>query len=265
MVRGPHADATALGTRFTFTATETATRLEVREGTVRMTRRSDGKNVTVRSWHYAQVGGKLSFRARRLPVDEIFILGSSGRIVKDEWEFVGDEDTASGSAVQVSKPLYRYLQRMDAGWPCVEFTLEASAGTTYHVWVRGKCLEETEGKLERDYVRLIIPGAKVVGGGTSARAKRLAYSILGSSTLDINGFACKEGYFWIGGDYHGLGREMYKDAVPLQVRFAQDGKQTLRLYAVEAPVRIDAIWLSTTQKERPEKDAPGPWLPVRKK
>ena len=45
---------------------------------------------------------------------------------------------------------------------------------------------------------------------------------------------------------------------PFAVRFARSGRQTLRLHHYESPMRVDAIWLSATQKTRPAADRHGP-------
>jgi hypothetical protein len=50
----------------------------------------------------------------------------------------------------------------------------------------------------------------------------------------------------VGGDADGA-----NDEQPVVVRFARGGPQLLRLYASETPIRIDAIWISATQKTRP--------------
>ena len=48
------------------------------------------------------------------------------------------------------------------------------------------------------------------------------------------------------------------DPPPLSMRFHRAGMQTLRLYGVHRSVRIDAIWLSATQKARPAAKQPPP-------
>jgi hypothetical protein len=69
----------------------------------------------------------------------------------------------------------------------------------------------------------------------------------------MNGFMHGPGYWWIGGDADGGG-----DATPVRVRFARAGLQVLRLYTYESPVRVDALWLSSTQRTRPAADRTGP-------
>jgi hypothetical protein len=86
----------------------------------------------------------------------------------------------------------------------------------------------------------------------------------------VNGYGHATGYWWIGGDadfFDAQGNqvspaaavgEKHGDESPTIVRFTKPGPQILRLYAYEAPVRIDAIWLSTTQRTRPDPGSRGP-------
>jgi hypothetical protein len=55
------------------------------------------------------------------------------------------------------------------------------------------------------------------------------------------------GYWWVGGD-----ADEKNDEQPVVVRFNRAGLQTVKLYASEVPIRIDAIWISATQKARPD-------------
>ena len=63
----------------------------------------------------------------------------------------------------------------------------------------------------------------------------------------ITGVAATPGYTWMSGH----GEDPKADALPLTVRFAETGPQNIRLYVDHPWVRIDAIWLSATQKTRP--------------
>jgi len=63
----PHAEARVLGTRLTLIVTATSTRLEVREGRVRLTRRSDGASSDVGSGFFAVAAEGPRPAARRIP------------------------------------------------------------------------------------------------------------------------------------------------------------------------------------------------------
>jgi hypothetical protein len=49
-----------------------------------------------------------------------------------------------------------------------------------------------------------------------------------------------------------------QDTLPVTLRFNRPGPQFLRLYAAATVQRIDAIWLSATQKTRPDDKSTGP-------
>jgi hypothetical protein len=71
------AEARVLGTRLTLSATPSSTRLEVREGKVRITRKEDGASVDVGADHYVQAGKGISFMPRpattvRIAMQETF-------------------------------------------------------------------------------------------------------------------------------------------------------------------------------------------------
>jgi hypothetical protein len=66
------------------------------------------------------------------------------------------------------------------------------------------------------------------------------------------------GYAWLGG----YGEDGTSDTVPLSIRFTRAGLQTLKLYVIEAPMRIDGIWLSAAQTTRPPADQR---MPVRER
>ncbi|MDF1667547.1 MAG: FecR family protein, partial [Planctomycetota bacterium] len=62
----PHSQVKVLGTQFQLTVNEESTTLEVREGKVRITRKSDGKSLTARARDRAEIGPRI-FRKRRMP------------------------------------------------------------------------------------------------------------------------------------------------------------------------------------------------------
>ena len=76
---------------------------------------------------------------------------------------------------------------------------------------------------------------------TLARGKRVL------NAFCYTGWKLYSGFGWIGG----YGEDGTSDVVPLSIRFSRGGLQTLKLYVLETPMRIDGIWLSTTQSTRP--------------
>jgi hypothetical protein len=59
-----------------------------------------------------------------------------------------------------------------------------------------------------------------------------------------------------------MGREGYAWSFGGRARFRKSGRQVMRIHPLEPPFRIDRIWISTTQKEKPEPDALGPGEPA---
>jgi len=83
LVRTPEAEARVLGTRFSLTTATNRTQLDVDEGLVRLTRRSDGTAVKVSAGQYAIVAGRTELNA----------LPQTGSILHEYWT------NLSGSAV----------------------------------------------------------------------------------------------------------------------------------------------------------------------
>jgi hypothetical protein len=67
LVLTPHAEARVLGTQFSLSAEPAASRLDVREGKVRLTRRSDGTSVDVPAGHFAVASRGLALLTRPIP------------------------------------------------------------------------------------------------------------------------------------------------------------------------------------------------------
>ena len=68
----------------------------------------------------------------------------------------------------------------------------------------------------------------------------------------FNGFMFEQGYWWVGGD------RIAAETCSLPTRRRSSSASTksrrsssLKLYAIETPMRIDCIWISTTQKRGP--------------
>lgn len=243
VVTTPQAEIVVIGTRFTIACSTDSTRVEVREGRVRVTRSADGKSVEVPADQIAVITPSGPVEARPFPIDDIVVTPAQARILGADWQLVRDAEAAGGIAFESLKSRSGPLQ--DA--PCVVFTVNAEAGKTYQVWVRGKCFLRPK-LMDRDAVFLEFadadvtepPGVNKGKGGSLERAL-------------FNGFMHHTGYGWVGSD-----SDATRDAAPVKVRFSRAGRQTIRLYAYESPIRIDAIWLSAVQKTRPDDAQTGP-------
>ncbi len=244
----PHGEATVLGTALKLAVDPEKTRLEVAEGRVRLKRLQDGKAVDVAAGHYAVAAAGVNLAARPLPIDEILILPHQGIIGGGEWRLVRDANASSGLALENPRTSNRFPDGVNTDASRVVFTFRADADRTYTVWVRG-CTLASKDPIAHDAVFLEwseaqpaeTPGVNKGKGGDPMR------------TL-ANGFMHRPGYWWVGGDADGEGDA----ASPVTVRFNRAGWQTVKVYGYEPPVRIDALWLSATQKTRPPDASPGP-------
>lgn len=81
----------------------------------------------------------------------------------------------------------------------------------------------------------------------------LAAQLHSPKRVFFDGYSNVDGYSWIAGPENSP-----KGTVLVTASFPRAGRQILRIYGVEPPVRIDAIWLSTTQKTRPEASVSAP-------
>lgn len=256
-----HGEATVVGTVLGVTAEERSTRLEVLEGRVRLRRLSDGKSVNVVSGHFAIAGPGVALRSRRLPTDEILLDASDGSLTGSDWEVVSDPASATGDVLEA-----KITRRLTAGMSLKDlrswatFRFYAEAGKTYVLWVRGRCVAPPQTALVADGINVSIEGAAMFW--PDGRRESLF--------VNYNGFANRQGYWWVGGDGDlfgaqgkrlGLnpgGNARHGDEIPVRVRFNATGMQTLKLYPNESPMRVDALWLSRSQTTRPADAATGP-------
>jgi len=255
----PHAEATVLGTtlRLVVDPRDTsATRLEVTEGKVRLKRLTDGKSVEVTGGHFAVAAVGVDMSVKMTAPDQIVLRPRDGKIVGREWKLVKDEAASSGEALEVLRTKgadwVQWIQLVRSGTSGVEFSFIADANKEYSVWVRGACTA-TRDRAECDMVVL-----ESIGGRFDKKCASMGP--LGvTNAFAYDGYERGAGYWWVGGDANGE-----KDSFAVSITFTRSGRQTLRLHASESPMRVDAIWLSATQKTRPAKDQDGPGAPPRK-
>jgi ferric-dicitrate binding protein FerR (iron transport regulator) len=242
----PHVEVAVLGTRLALAVGSESSHVEVREGRVRMTRLTDRSWVDVKAGFQATALRGKDLSARPLPVEEILLLPQQAAIAGSDWRAVRDPDASTGVAIEAPR-FHRQLLQSYGDAPRVTFTFRAEADREYHLWVRARTTAPRD-VMEHDAFIVEIPGGALVEppgpnrglGGSPERAL-------------MNGLMHGPGYWWVGGDADGGG-----DATPVRVRFARAGLQVLRLYTYESPVRVDALWLSSTQKTRPAADRTGP-------
>lgn len=249
VVATPQGEARVLGTTFRLVVDGGSTKLEVSEGKVQL-RRRDGKSVDVSAGHLAVAAPGVDLAARPLPIEEIVLLPEQARVSGAEWKLVKDPAAVSGSALEALDTAYKLKKSGNSltydsvrnRTAYVFFTFAADAGRDYHVWIRGETLATSDRKLHDEIA--IEP----LNGTLSQKCRQLGWT--GDNAYCYTGWCLYPAYYWLGG----YGEDGTSDVVPLSIRFSRPGLQTLKLYAIETPMRIDAIWLSTTQGNRPAAD-----------
>jgi hypothetical protein len=266
IVESKHGEATVVGTTLRIRIDPEAAkgmRLEVEEGTVQLKNRLSGKTVLVESGHYAVAASGGELKSLLLPIDEILITAAQAKITGGEWRSAKSAEVPAGAVLE-SIPIFRKTVDFNQITSFVTMTFEAEANRDYQIWVRGFCL----GTGARDYqdgVVLKFARAQV----TQVKVAPDWNVNPGPDGVMLAGWGRVPGVRWIGGDGDlfdagGIRVESGKntgrpgDEMPATVRFARPGLQTVRIYLNEGPMRIDAIWLSTTQKTRPDAAQVGP-------
>ncbi|HZE98452.1 MAG TPA: FecR family protein [Planctomycetota bacterium] len=237
----PHATAKVLGTVLRLTVEAKYTKLEVREGKVQLKRNSDNKAVDVVAGFFAIAADGGDLAAKPSPVDEVLLGPLQGEIGGNEWRAVQDPAAPGGVALEALRTTNRQPFKQTADAARVTWVFRADAGRDYYVWARGCTLAKVD-PIKHDAVFLEFLDSKVTeregpSKGNAGGGERAIY----------NGYMHGNGYWWVGGDADGN-----NDEQPVVVRFNRPGLQTVRLYAAETPIRIDAIWISATQKTRPD-------------
>jgi len=245
----PHAEATVLGTTLRILIEADATRLEVTEGRVRLKRLSDGQAVEVAHGHFAVAAAGLPLVEKALPISEIVLLPSKALRAGRDWALVPDDQASTRKALEASAvrsfdQSLSLLKGNSLGF--VEFAFIADADTTYQLWVRGRCTAAKDRELH-DGVAIEVPGS------TLSDQFLIPNVPGGSDRVYVSGFGARAGYTWVcrAGDH-------FEQTPAVTVRFNRPGPQKLRMFAIETPVRIDAVWLSATQKTRPADEQPAP-------
>jgi ferric-dicitrate binding protein FerR (iron transport regulator) len=248
VIATPHAEATVLGTTLRIKVEPDRTRLEVEEGRVQLKALHNSKVIIVTTGHYAVAGPGTDLAALPLPIDEILLLPGQGSRMGTEWQLVDDPKASTRTALEVAAELPRSQRGLTGDVlrkipSYVTFRFRANANRDYSVWVRGLALPTKGPPALGDAVLVEIPACRI--------AQTNIQSSGGPQSGEFNGYSSFPGYWWLGGYFPG-------DAPPVTVNFSREGDQTLKLYAWEGPIRIDAIWISATRKTRPGNGETGP-------
>jgi len=252
-----HAEAKVVGTSLRLVTEEGAkgfTRLEVTEGKVQLKRLADGRTVDVAAGQYAVASAGTELAARPIPPADIVLTVAGAKIVGKDWKIVRDAKASLGQALESieigSEDAGARLKAGTMGY--AEWTFIAESGRDYTIWIRGMSAATTSPD-RHDAANLEVLDCKVTEPDGPWKGSR------GPQGALINGYGKHPSYCWLGGD-----GDNDREAFATMLRFTQYGRQTLRLYPSEGPLRIDAIWISLGQKARPDDDQFGPALKPRK-
>jgi ferric-dicitrate binding protein FerR (iron transport regulator) len=248
----PQAEIRVLGTKFTLSVSADTTRLEVTEGRVRLTRLADKRSVDVTAGQFALAAPGAPPRVRPLPIDEIVLYPAQGQLTGSEWRPIKDEKALDGLLLEAddtaNQPIRRlpidaakvnswFAQGRSRSW--VSFTFDAEAGKDYRVWVRGRCVAKAD-RITSDSVMMEVANGRFV----DRPADWHPYS---DYLCSFDGYGNAEGFSWSGGFF-----DPARTQKPIGLRFNAPGKQLIRVHAMETPIQIDAIWITTTQTRRPD-------------
>ena len=259
----PHGEAKVLGTTLRLAVDADpmkGARLDVEEGKVEF-KSLAGKTVLVESGHYAVAAAGAEFLAKTLPVEEIVLLASAGKVSGGEWRPVKDDKALRGQAWETAsatptgtdaalwKDYYASVARVnERRASSVEFRFAADADKDYIVWIRGACIAPAPNASYCDQLAIEAAGARV------SRTQPVFKD--NPAIGEFNGHVIRSGYWWVSGDADsGSSTTTPKeptDTIPLTIRFSRPGPQVLRLYALSSLMRVDAILLTTIRKTRPE-------------
>jgi hypothetical protein len=239
----PHTEVRVLGTILKLGLEDGATRLEVVQGKVRLYK--EGRSLDVGAGQLAWAGAQGFIPPRPIHPDEILLLPSQGRITGAEWSLVRDLKSTTGWVFEAGNSPYKPWDHVESRLSYVTYTFQASAEREYRLWVKTSSVEKRDWWL-RDQV-VVEP----VNAVLSRKCDKFGNHP--TSAYVFTGVAATTGYSWLSGH----GESWLVENPPLTVRFKETGPQALRIFVGHPSVRIDAVWLSASQKSRP----PAKYLP----
>jgi FecR protein len=232
----PHGEARVLGTVLRLIVDFASTRLEVKEGKVRLTR--EGRSVDVAAGQYAVAGKDQPLATRSTSPDEIVLIPQQAKLTGAEWSLVADPKSLSRMVLEAGNTAFKVTDHVQTRPSYATFTFYAPADKEYRIWMRLTSQEKGD-PWNRDMVT--IEPTRV-----TMSQKSPFFGAAPTTAYVVTGVSATPGYSWISG--HG---EEGKVEPPLVAKFHETGFQNIRIYVGHPWVRIDAIWLSATQKSRP--------------
>jgi len=270
-VKTAAADVGITGTRFSVSASTDQTQLQMEEGSVEFFNTHGKQRVSALQESVATAGvipgAPVAIQlsaiwrghndiARAEVSDEIVLSAPQARLIGDDWQYVRDENASAQLVLESPKLQTRGARELTRDiskfTSFAVFSFKAEANRDYFIWVRGYA-PSSKDPWKHDAVILFAPDSTMTEpeGPFKGNAGR------GDASL-FNGYSFEQGYWWVGGDSDRAADKLPPDTTPVSVRFNKSGEQLLKVFAVETPMRIDSIWISTTQKTRPEASRHGP-------
>jgi ferric-dicitrate binding protein FerR (iron transport regulator) len=232
----PHAEARVLGTVLHLVVAPAQTRLEVKEGKVRLTR--DAKSVDVAAGQYAVAGAATPLAAHSLSPDEIVLYPQEAKLTGGEWSLQRDLKSLTGVILEAGTTAFKQADHVETRPSYATYTFFAPADKEYRIWMRLTSQEKGD-----PWTRDIVTFEPL---RVTMSQKSAFFGAAPTTAWVVTGVSVTPGYTWISAT-----GEAGKAEPPLTMKFHETGFQTLRLYVVHPWVRVDAIWLSATQKTRP--------------
>lgn len=232
----PQGEVRVVGTVLRLVVEPNSTRVEVREGKVHLTR--DGKSADVSAGQYALAAPGAPLGVHSLSPEEIVLLPQQARITGAEWSLQRDFKSLTGYALEAGQTPFKVVDAVETRPSYLTYTFFASAEKEYRIWLRTMSFEKGD-PWNRDMVTIEPLRATL-------SQKSPFFGAMPTTAWVVTGVSATPGYSWISG--HG---EPGKTDPPLVLKFAETGIQTLRVFVGHPWVRLDAIWLSATQKGRP--------------
>jgi ferric-dicitrate binding protein FerR (iron transport regulator) len=107
-----NAEARVVGTRLTLSATAASTRLEVREGKVRVTRKDDGQAIDVGAGQFVQVAKNISLTPKPVPTLRVALHETFERRWNGTWQQGGDTNVGIKMAAESGSLSIKTLQKV---------------------------------------------------------------------------------------------------------------------------------------------------------
>lgn len=174
--------------------------------------------------------GGISFIVCEPPVSssEIVLWSTNATLTGTRWSRIADATAAGGSTLYNKNGAAKVTTALANPTDFVEMSFTAKAGVPYHIWLRMKA-DNNAYSNDSVYVQF----------NASVNANGQAIARIGTTTawpvILEEGSGGDHGWGWNDNNYGGLGVNVY---------FAADGMQTLRIQPREDGIRIDQVVIS---------------------